>query len=198
MLLLGPTDSHIIIHNRENQSKERQLASRQGSWQGSWEDSLGGQEKIARSLKVQWRWAMVFCKFIHVWGHLDLEREQTSMRLESVFIQARARDISKNHASRALRCFLQNHACCHWSQKADTNVSFTLRTSAKKGGWEGGRILQGPWKYHGGGRGFSASLSVSIPLGLEYVFLQGLWKILLSFAPKRKPKQLQHSPLEQV
>ena len=70
MLLLGPTDSHIIIHNRENQSKERQLASRQGSrqgsWQGSWEDSLGGQEKIARSLKVQWRWAMVFCKSIQL------------------------------------------------------------------------------------------------------------------------------------
>ena len=65
-MLLGPTDSHIIIHDRENQSKERQLASRQGSWQGSWEDSLGGQEKIARSLKVQWRWAMVFCKSIHV------------------------------------------------------------------------------------------------------------------------------------
>ena len=45
MLLLGPTDSHIIIHDRENQSKERQLASRQGIWQGSWEDSLGGAEK---------------------------------------------------------------------------------------------------------------------------------------------------------
>ena len=55
----------------------------------------------------------------------------------------------------------------------------TLRTSAKKGGWEGlcrgSRILQGQLKVPVAvGAGFSASLSVSIPLGLEYVFLQGL------------------------
>ena len=122
------------------------------------------------------------------------------MRLESVFMQVKSRYISDNHASRALRCFKKNCACCHWSR--GLKVTFDVRSSAKKGGWQGlcrgSRIVQGNWKYSGGGQGFSASLSVSIPLGLECEFLQGLSKILLSLAPKRKPKQLQHSPLEQV
>ena len=197
MLLLGPTDSHIIIHNRENQSKERQLASRQGSWggrkrlQGRWKYNGGGQwfsASLSMFLTGRKNW---------VWlsgDDLDLEREQNSMRLESVFMQVKSRYISDNHASRALRCFKKNCACCHWSRG--------LKGSAKKGGWQdlcrGSRIVQGNWKYSGGGQGFSASLSVSIPLGLECEFLQGLSKILLSLAPKRKPKQLQHSPLEQV
>ena len=203
MLLLGPTDSHIIIHNRENQSKERQLASRQGSWggrkrlQGRWKYNGGGQW-FSASLSMflpgtkNWVWLSG--------DDLDLEREQNSMRLESVFMQVKSRYISDNHASRALRCFKKNCACCHWSR--GLKVTFDVRSSAKKGGWQGlcrgSRIVQGNWKYSGGGQGFSASLSVSIPLGLECEFLQGLSKILLSLAPKRKPKQLQHSPLEQV
>ena len=203
MLLLGPTDSHIIIHNRENQSKERQLASRQGSWggrkrlQGRWKYNGGGQwfsASLSMFLTGRKNW---------VWlsgDDLDLEREQNSMRLESVFVQVKSRYISDNHASRALRCFKKNCACCHWSR--GLKVTFDVRSSAKKGGWQdlcrGSRIVQGNWKYSGGGQGFSASLSVSIPLGLECEFLQGLSKILLSLAPKRKPKQLQHSPLEQV
>ena len=203
MLLLGPTDSHIIIHNRENQSKERQLASRQGSWggrkrlQGRWKYNGGGQwfsASLSMFLTGRKNW---------VWlsgDDLDLEREQNSMRLESVFMQVKSRYISDNHASRALRCFKKNCACCHWSR--GLKVTFDVRSSAKKGGWQGlcrgSRIVQGNWKYSGGGQGFSASLSVSIPLGLECEFLQGLSKILLSLAPKRKPKQLQHSPLEQV
>ena len=203
MLLLGPTDSHIIIHNRENQSKERQLASRQGSWggrkrlQGRWKYNGGGQwfsASLSMFLTGRKNW---------VWlsgDDLDLEREQNSMRLESVFMQVKSRYISDNHASRALRCFKKNCACCHWSR--GLKVTFDVRSSAKKGGWQGlcrgSRIVQGNWKYSGGGQGFSASLFVSIPLGLECEFLQGLSKILLSLAPKRKPKQLQHSPLEQV
>ena len=203
MLLLGPTDSHIIIHNRENQSKERQLASRQGSWggrkrlQGRWKYNGGGQwfsASLSMFLPGRKNW---------VWlsgDDLDLEREQNSMRLESVFMQVKSRYISDNHASRALRCFKKNCACCHWSR--GLKVTFDVRSSAKKGGWQGlcrgSRIVQGNWKYSGGGQGFSASLSVSIPLGLECELLQGLSKILLSLAPKRKPKQLQHSPLEQV
>ena len=203
MLLLGPTDSHIIIHDRENQSKERQLASRQGSWggrkrlQGRWKYNGGGQwfsASLSMFLTGRKNW---------VWlsgDDLDLEREQNSMRLESVFMQVKSRYISDNHASRALRCFKKNCACCHWSR--GLKVTFDVRSSAKKGGWQGlcrgSRIVQGNWKYSGGGQGFSASLSVSIPLGLECEFLQGLSKILLSLAPKRKPKQLQHSPLEQV
>ena len=159
MLLLGPTDSHIIIHNRENQSKERQLASRQGSWggrkrlQGRWKYNGGGQwfsASLSMFLTGRKNW---------VWlsgDDLDLEREQNSMRLESVFMQVKSRYISDNHASRALRCFKKNCACCHWSR--GLKVTFDVRSSAKKGGWQGlcrgSRIVQGNWKYSGGGQGF--------------------------------------------
>jgi hypothetical protein len=97
------------------------------------------------------------------------------MRLESVFIQVRARDISKNHASRALRCFKKNHACCHWSQKADTNVSFTLRTSAKKGRLgrrqNTARSLKVPWRW---ARVFRKSIRVYPPGSRICIFARAL------------------------
>ena len=171
----------------------------------------GEAEKDCKVVESAMATGMGFRKSLHVspwqknwvWlsgDDLDLEREHNSMRLESVFMQVKSRYISDNHASRALRCFKKNCACCHWSR--GLKVTFGVRSSAKKGGWQGlcrgSRIVQGNWKYSGGGQDFSAGLSVSTPLGLECEFLQGLSKILLSLAPKRKPKQLQHSPLEQV
>ena len=113
--------------------------AKKGSWQVG--KAVGEAEKDCKVVESAMATGMGFRKSLHVspwqknwvWlsgDDLDLEREQNSMRLESVFMQVKSRYISDNHASRALRCFKKNCACCHWSR--GLKVTFDVRAVRRK------------------------------------------------------------------
>ena len=115
-VVFGPRGHKITLHP-EKQCEERRLAWQQNTW---------------RQLKVQWRWARVFPKSIHVypWQKKCLTKLRrfrpwtgTEFLAPSVFVQVKARYISENHASRALRCFKQNCARCLWSKGTQNHPS---------------------------------------------------------------------------